>query len=106
MSKEKTTFEIWRDRIAHGLVAMVAPIMSAVPLLASPLGLAILIEREYYQTKIVIISNLRDAGNKTEPEFMEVMKYIDWTKDDLIDAYVGTAIGIPIGIVIVWTLVL
>ena len=102
---EKTKFDIWRDRIAHGAVAAAGPIMSAIPLLASPLALLFLITREYYQTKRNMDKAFALQGNTSEPKFTEVMEFISWDKDDLVDAYVGTALGLIIGIIIVWAMI-
>jgi hypothetical protein len=63
-----------------------------------------LIEREYYQTKIMMIKVINDHGTAGhDPEkFFDVIKLINWKKDDLIDAYVGAGSALPLGIFIVW----
>jgi hypothetical protein len=102
---DKSNFQIWRDRIAHGAVAFFATVASAIPLLASPLGLLFLVSREYYQTKITMIGVYRDQGLDEKPSFTKIMGLINWGKDDLIDAYVGTISGLAVGVVIVWAMI-
>ncbi len=96
---EKTKFEIWRDRIAHGGMAFLIVLISAVPVVSGIIGaFRFAVTREYYQAKITTIEVFRVQKIDRKPKFYNIMRRMNWIKDDLVDAYVGIAFGTIAGI--------
>ena len=95
----------WLDQIAHGGIAFLMTIMSAIPLLASINAFVWSVTREYYQAKITMIEVYRIQDINGVPSFMTVIRRLDFFKRDLVAAYVGIAVGLIAGIFLIFYII-
>jgi len=99
MSYKKWTAGEIGNQIAHGGMAFLIVLISAMPIISGIIGaFRFAVTREYYQAKITTQEVFNIQNIKSKPKFWNVMMRMNWVKRDLVAAYLGIAFGVPIGI--------
>jgi len=96
----------WVDQIAHGGIAFLIVLISAIPVISGIIGaFRFAVVREYYQAKITTIDVYKANKLQGKIKFFSIIKNMNWVKRDLVAAYVGILVGIPVAIwVFFWLL--